>query len=66
MNETVIPMADERAAKAERVLVTVEAFVKAQRISCPEAVCQSDNVIINAYEFIEKLCDIAGYYEDES
>jgi hypothetical protein len=59
-------LADERAAKAERALATVEAFVKAQHISCAEAVCQSDNVISNAYEFIEQLCEIAGYYEDET
>lgn len=40
-------------------------FIKAQRISCPESVYQSDRVILNAYEFIEGVCEIVGYYEYE-
>lgn len=54
--------ADERAAKAERVLRAVEAFASEQEITCAETIHQSDRVIENAYEFIEKLCDEAGYY----
>lgn len=43
----------------------VKRFVKEHRISCPEAICQNDNVIIDAYEFIENLVEIVGYFEDD-
>lgn len=55
----------DREDRAEAVLKATEEFIKAQRISCAEAVYQNDWVIENAYEFIEGLCDIAGYLEDE-
>ena len=51
--------------KARECLRIVDKFVKDNRISCAEAVTQSDRVIQNAYEFIEDLCDVAGYYEDD-
>jgi hypothetical protein len=38
-------------------------FIQAQRISCAEAVYQTDRVIENAYEFIEGICDRVGYYD---
>lgn len=38
-------------------------FVAEQQISCPEAVYQTDRVIENAYELIESICDIVGYYK---
>jgi hypothetical protein len=40
-------------------------FIRDQRITCAEAVSQQDNVITNAYEFIEGICEIVGYHEDE-
>lgn len=40
-------------------------FIEAQRISCPEAIHQTDRVIEHAYAFIEGVCEIAGYYEEE-
>lgn len=51
--------------KAEELLAHVQKFIKDERISCAEAVCQNDNVILNAYEFIEKCCEIVGYHKDE-
>ena len=45
--------------------LAVEKFIDEQRISCPETISQSDRVIENAYDFIEQLCDIVGYYEYE-
>jgi hypothetical protein len=42
-----------------------EKFIKKQNIGCPETVSQSDHVIVNAYEFIEGVCDIVGYYDEE-
>lgn len=38
-------------------------FVEDNKISCPETVHQCDRVIINSYDFIEKMCDIVGYYK---
>lgn len=40
-------------------------FVKEHRISCPEVICQNDDVIVDAYEFIENLVDIVGYYDGD-
>ncbi len=42
----------------------VKRFVKEHRISCPEAICQNDDVIVDAYEFIEALVEIVGYFEE--
>lgn len=42
----------------------VKRFVKEHRISCPEAICQNDDVIVDAYEFIENLVEIVGYFEE--
>lgn len=51
-------------AMKDALLAEVKTFVKEQRISCPETIYQTDRVIENAYEFIEKLCDIVGYDVD--
>lgn len=42
-----------------------EEFIKKQKISCPETIYQTDHVIENAYEFIENICNIIGYYDDD-
>lgn len=39
----------------------VEEFITKQNIHCAEVVWQSDRVVENSYEFIQKLCDIVGY-----
>ena len=39
-------------------------YVQEQKISCAESVYQSDRVILNAYEFIENVCDVVGYWDD--
>lgn len=41
----------------------VRHFVQKQEITGPECVYQSDRVIENAYELIEKLCKVVGYYQ---
>lgn len=51
--------------KALRLLSIVEKFVKDQKISSEECVYQSDRVILNAYEFIQELCDVVGYHVEE-
>lgn len=40
-------------------------FVDEQKITCKESVYQCDNVILNAPEFIGRVCDIVGYHECE-
>jgi hypothetical protein len=47
----------------EALWEAVTRFIDEQRIECGEAIYQTDRVIQNAYEFIEELCDIVGYYE---
>lgn len=44
---------------------TCKGFVDEQTISCAECVYQSDRVIENAYELIEKICDIVGYWQED-
>ena len=40
-------------------------FIEDQEITCGECVYQSDRVIENAYQLIEEICNIVGYYKDE-
>ena len=42
-----------------------EKFIKDQDIMCPETIQQSDRVIENALEFIERICSVVGYCQDE-
>ena len=58
------PLPIKKLRELERVIVD---FIETHTISCPEKVGDCDDVIINAYELIANLCEIAGYheYEDE-
>ena len=40
-----------------------ENFIKEQEISHPESICQCDDIILNAYQLINDICDIVGYYD---
>jgi len=44
--------------------IAVTTFFDDLHISCPEAVCQNDDVITNAYDFITNLGNIVGYYKE--
>lgn len=52
-------------SKQKDLLKLCKTFIEEQRISCPESIHQTDRVIENAYEFIEEICDIVGYFEYE-
>jgi len=52
-------------SKEKQLFELCQKFVNDNKINCAESVCQSDHVIENAYEFIEQVCDIVGYYEYE-
>lgn len=43
----------------------IRAFVEKQDITCAETIYESDRVIVNAYDFIERLADIVGYKEED-
>ena len=40
-------------------------FIRDNNITCAETVYQSDRVIENAYEFIDKICSLVGYAKEE-
>lgn len=52
--------------KEQKLLRFCQEFIKKQKISEPETIYQTDNVIINAYEFIEGICNIVGYFDEEN
>lgn len=49
--------------KEQELMARVKKFIDDEQITCREAIYQSDNVILNAYDFIDDLCEIAGYYD---
>jgi len=49
--------------KGAKLLKIMQAFIEKQKISCAETVYQSDRVIENAYELIQDICDVVGYYK---
>lgn len=64
MAERGIDMTREQTAKT--ALGIIERFIDKNEIGCAETIYQSDRVIQNAYEFIEELCELAGYYSEEN
>jgi len=40
-------------------------FIKEQQITCAETIYQADRVIMNAFQFIEDICDVVGYVKDD-
>jgi hypothetical protein len=42
-----------------------EKFIKKNDINCPETIYQSDGVAEVSPEFIEGVCNIVGYYDEE-
>ena len=47
----------------DKTRLITEKFVKDNKITCPETISQVDRVIVNAYDFIEELCDEVGYMD---
>ena len=50
------------------LLKLCQKFIKDHNISCAEHIYQSDEVIVNAYEFITDICEIVGYvkYDEDN
>ena len=40
-------------------------FIKENKIDCSETIYQTDKVAENSLEFIESICELIGYHEDE-
>lgn len=51
--------------RARDLLQLCEKFVKENEIGCSETIYQCDRVIENAYEFIESVCEIVGFHQEE-
>jgi len=51
--------------KEQQLFELCKKFIEDQSIGCAETIYQTDWVIENAYEFIEDICNIVGYVEEE-
>jgi len=63
MLQIIVDEYDENKSKEDLLIQCCEEFIDEQEIICPEHIYQCDNVILNAAEFIENICDIVGYKE---
>lgn len=52
-------------ADKDRLAEVCQKFVKDKDISCAETIYQTDRVIEGAYEFIDDVCAIVGFVEDD-
>lgn len=51
--------------KENQLMNVCKKFIEDQTIRCAETIYQTDRVIENAYEFIESVCEVVGYYVDK-
>lgn len=58
-------MMHDQLKQAEALVDHCKTFIQEQQIYCSESVYQMDHVIENAYEFIEDICEIVGYAEQD-
>lgn len=49
----------------DKLWLACQAFIKAQRIHCPETIYQTDRVVESACELVETVCGIVGYEDVE-
>ena len=40
-------------------------FIKENKIDCSETIYQTDRIAENSLEFIESICELIGYHEEE-
>lgn len=48
----------------ERLLLLCEKYIKDHQISESSCIGQNDDIIIDAYDFIDDICEIVGYYKN--
>lgn len=58
-------LAGRKIMDKDKLWLFCEQFIKDQEIAVGEDIYQSDHVIENAYEFIEGICGIVGYADEE-
>lgn len=46
----------------QKLLELCQKFIKDNQIGCAETIGQSDRVIVNAYDFLEEMCELVGYH----
>lgn len=51
--------------KQEKLMRICQLFINSHQIRAAENCYQMDKVLDDALEFIEEMCGIVGYYEDE-
>ena len=51
--------------EAGRLAYEVKKYVVKQNITCAETIYQTDRVIINAYEFMDKIFKMVGFVKGE-
>lgn len=64
--DTSVLMTSRRFGKStqQELLQHCQNFINDERIRCAESVYQTDRVIEHAYQFIEGICEIVGYFKD--
>jgi hypothetical protein len=40
-------------------------FIKENKIDCSETIYQTDRIVENSLEFIEAICELIGYHEED-
>lgn len=52
-----------KSSQKEKLWNLCSKFIKDLDISCSETIYQSDRIVENSLELIEKMCDIVGYHK---
>ena len=48
----------------EELYEICKTFISKHNISCPDAICQVDSILLDADNLIEKICEVVGYVND--
>ena len=60
-----ITISEQTIAESLALRTLVKKFIEDNKICCAESVYQCDRVSENSLEFIESLCEVVGYYEED-
>lgn len=63
MTKTTI--SEQTVAEALALRAIVKKFIEYNKIRCAESVYQTDCIAENSLDFIEELCEVVGYYEED-
>lgn len=58
-------MSKTKAEQRQQLFRLCQRFIQDNQITCGESIWQSDDVMENAQDLIEKMCEIVGYLEDK-